>query len=122
MTDRNYIASKSQTQGRAGWAVIFRHPVRLDGAGKPGRRARRGLGHPDPGEADRLVAQLNEVLRTRELWDPAARSVAAARFDARVVDIFYDGIEPSRVDFESVRDQLLPLPPPEAEYRSVLLL
>jgi len=68
-----YTASKSQSQGREGWAVIFRHPVRLDGTGKPGRRVRRGLGTNDETLATQLVAELNEILQRPELWEPAAR-------------------------------------------------
>ena len=87
--DKSYQASKSRSQGRDSWAVIFRHPVRLDPSGRPGRRVRRGLGTRDEAEADRLVGQLNEILQHKELWDPSARVEASTRFDARVVDIFF---------------------------------
>lgn len=118
-----YTASKSRTQGRESWAVIFRHPVRMDpGTGKPGRRVRRGLGTSDQGEADRMVEGLNELLRSPGFWEPSARSEAADRFDPRVVEIFYDGIEASTTDFKAVRDRLLPLPTQEDGYRSILLL
>ena len=119
---KSYTASKSRSQGRDSWSVIFRHPVRLDPSGKPGRRVRRGLGTSDEAEADRLVGELNEILRSNELWEPSARSGAESRFDARVLDIFYDGIEPVRLDSAAVRDEFLPLPGPEKDYRSVLML
>ncbi|MGD9794045.1 MAG: hypothetical protein AB7V43_11240 [Acidimicrobiia bacterium] len=102
--------------------MIFRHPARLDTAGKAGRRVRRGLGTPDVTEADRLVEQLNEVLRTPELWEPSSRQQAESRFDSRVVDIFFEGIEPQQLDYEAIRDEVLPLPGPEEGYRSVLML
>jgi hypothetical protein len=117
-----YTASKSRSQGREGWAVIFRHPVRLDGTGKPGRRVRRGLGTNDENLASQLVAELNEILQRPELWERAARVGLAARFDERVLDIFYDGMEPSAHDPELIRDGIVPLPDPEAGYRSVLML
>jgi hypothetical protein len=40
--------------------------------GKPGRRVRRGLGTADDAEAARLVDELNEILRTPSMWEPAA--------------------------------------------------
>lgn len=120
--EKTYTAAKSRSQGRDGWSVIFRHPVRLDSSGKPGRRVRRGLGTRDEGEADGLVAQLNELLRTPALWDRAAKAGAQARFDERVVEIFFDGIETARVDFGAIRDSFVPLPGADEGYRSVLML
>ncbi len=117
-----YTASKSRSQGREGWAVIFRHPARLDGTGKPGRRVRRGLGTNDENLAAQLIAELNEILQRPELWEPAARVGLAARFDERVLDVFYDGMEPSTHDPEALRNDILPLPDQEAGYRSVLML
>lgn len=118
-----YTATKSRSQGRDSWSVIFRHPGRLDmGTGKPGRRVRRGLGTSDHAEATQMVDQLNEILRTPALWEPAARVSADARFDARVVEIFYDGLEAVQLDFSNVRDELLPLPTPADGYRTVMML
>lgn len=117
-----YKASKSRNQGRESWSAIFRHPARLDASGKHGRRVRRGLGTPDEEEATRLVEQLNELLATPSLWEPAARSLAAGRFDERVVEIFYEGSEASETDFPSIRDGILPMPAADAGYRRVLLL
>jgi len=118
-----YTATKSRNVGRESWSVIFRHPARLDVAtGKPGRRLRRGLGTAAEAEANRLIDQLNEILRTEELWEPAARATAAGRFDSRVIDIFYDGLEATRTDFPALRQSLIPLPTASDGYRTVLLL
>lgn len=118
-----YTASKSRNQGREAWSVIFRHPARLDLAtGKTGRRVRRGLGTSDEAEAGLLVDQLNELLSTPELWEATARPAAVGRFDARIVDIFYEGLEAVEVDFAELREALLPLPGEEGGYRTVLLL
>ncbi|MFD4786624.1 hypothetical protein ACFWN1_05985 [Streptomyces sp. NPDC058459] len=120
---KHYTASKNRTQGRDGWSVIFRHPVRLDPTtGRPGRRVRRGLGTSDDAEADALVEQLNEILRTPSLWEPLARYKAAGLFDSRVVDVFYEGLEAARTDFRSIRDDLLALPTAADGYKHVLLL
>jgi hypothetical protein len=118
-----YTATKSRNMGRKSWSVIFRHPARLDiSTGKPGRRVRRGLGTADEAEANRLIDQLNEILRTDELWEPAARATAAGRFDSRVIDIFYDGLEATRTDFSALRQGHIPLPPASDGYRTVLFL
>lgn len=118
-----YTASKSRNQGRESWSVIFRHPARIDlSSGKTGRRIRRGLGTSDEVEASLLVDQLNQILKAPELWEVTAKQSALGRFDARVVDIFYDGMEASDVDFADLRNELLPLPGNDDGYRTVLLL
>lgn len=118
-----YTASKSRTQGREAWAVIFRHPARIDVAtGRPGKRVRKGLGTADAGEADRLVEQLNELLADEAYWEPSSREEAEARYDQRVVEIFFDGITRSAIDPRSIRDGVLPLPSAEDGYTSVMFL
>ena len=117
-----YTASKSRNQGRESWSVIFRHPARIDLAtGKTGRRVRRGLGTSDEAEASLLVDQLNQVLSAPELWEVTAKPAAVGRFDSRVVEIFYDGMEVSEVNSAVLREELLPLPSGD-DYRTVLLL
>lgn len=118
-----YTASKSRNQGRDAWSVIFRHPVRFDtSTAKPGRRIRRGLGTTDEVEAGRLVEELNELLSSPSMWEPSARALAEDRFDARVVEIFYEGSEATNTDFAAVREDLLALPGAEVGYRRVMLL
>ena len=118
-----YTASKRQVKGRDGWAVIFRHPARPDrGTGRPGLRVHRGLSTSDETEADSLVAELNEILSSPELWQPTARSTASARFDDRVVAIFYEGHEGQQLDFAAVREEVIPLPGEAEGYKRVLLL
>lgn len=90
--------------------------------GQAGGRVRRGLSTNDENLATQLVAELNEILQRPELWEPAARVGLAARFDERVLDIFYDGMEPSAHDPEALRNDILPLPDQEVGYRSVLML
>lgn len=124
MAERGYTASLSKSQGREGWSVIFRHPVRLDPAtGKPGRRVRRGLSTRGAEEAKRLVADLNGLLGDHDFWEVSARPRAEARFDARVVDIFYDGLVPDVTDFFELRGASIPLPSSaDSDYRRVVFV
>ena len=106
-----YSASLSRTQGRSGFSVIFRHPARRDDAsGKPGVRVRRGLGTRDEEEAERLRGELNVLLGDPEYHNPAARVEAERRFDARVVDIFFDKMVPEETDFAALRETVVALP------------
>ena len=99
MTERTHKASLSQSQGREGWSVIFRHPVLLDRTtGKPGRRVRRGLGTKDEKVAKRLIAELNELLADKLYWEPSSRATALTRFSPLVVDIFYHDMMPEHSD------------------------
>ena len=123
MAERHYQASLSQSQGRAGYSVIFRHPVRQDANGKHGVRVRRGLGTRDESEAERLRDQLNEILADVQYHTPAAQSEAQRRFDERIVEIFFDKLAPDQLDFADLREEILPLPLSEPDgYRRVLLL
>lgn len=124
MMKRSYQATLSQSQGRSGYSVIFRHPVRRDEAtGKSGLRVRRGLGTRDQAEAERLCEQLNELLSDPRYHDPAARAEAERRFDSQIVEIFFHKLAPEQVDFADLREAVIPLPTSEPEgYRRVLLL
>ena len=118
-----YSASLSQSQGRSGFSIIFRHPARRDATDKLGVRVRRGLGTRDRAEAERLRNELNELLGNARYHTPAARADAEHRFDSRVVEIFYDKMIPEQVNFAQVREGAIPLPTPEHDgYRHVLLL
>lgn len=105
-----YTASLSRSQGRSAWSIIFRHPLRNDRQGRPGLRVRRGLGTSDQTQAQALVDQMNELLRTEELWKPGLRAEALKRYDEVIVAAFYDDIEPIFSDPWDTRDQVIPLP------------
>jgi energy-coupling factor transporter ATP-binding protein EcfA2 len=124
MDNHKYSASLSQTQGRSGYSIIFRHPARRDEAtGKPGVRVRRGLGTRDKAEAERLRAELNVILGDPKYHDLAARAEAERRFDPRVVHIFYDKMAPEVTDFAALRENVIPLPESGPDgYRRVLFL
>ena len=100
MAEKSFTASKSRSN-RPGWSVTFRHPVRTDSRGERGLKVRRGLGTSDEAEADRLVAQLNELLSDESWWSGDRRGEAESRYDPIVVSAFFDGIEASRIDPET---------------------
>ncbi len=124
MSRQKYSASLSRTQGRLGYSVIFRHPVRRsDATGKPGLRVRCGLSTRDEAEAARLRDELNVLLGNAKYHGPAARPEAERRFDSRVVDIFFDKLVPEVTDFAALRDAVIALPESSPDgYRRVLLL
>ncbi|MBX3500337.1 MAG: hypothetical protein KF889_12890 [Alphaproteobacteria bacterium] len=124
MSAKAYTASLSKSQGRSGFSVIFRHPVRTDDAtGKPGVRVRQGLGTRDESEARRLLADLNELLAESTYHNAAARAEAERRFDKRVVEIFFYKLIPEETDFRLIREKIIRLPDAEHDgYIRALLL
>lgn len=90
---RYYTATKSRSQGRESYSIIFRHPVRKDSTGKSGLRIRRGLGTSDPEEADRLVSQMNDLLKEHLFWNIDLKYIAARLYDPIIVSAFYDVLE-----------------------------
>ena len=117
-----YIASARQNLGRKGWLVDFRHPLRRDNSGNPGRKTRKGLGTTDQAEAEQLVKQLNELLADQAFHSIGARQGAATRFDPRVVEIFYSEIAPKSDAPRQVREELLPLPTRDQGYVRAMLI
>ncbi len=122
--EKRFVATLSRSQGRSAWAVIFRHPVRVDpNTGKPGLRVRQGLGTSDEAEANDLKDQLNQLLAEESFWSLSARAEAEKRFHRRVVEIFYHGMEPEQSDFGAIRESIIPLPASkDSDYRRALLL
>ncbi len=122
--EKRFVASLSRSQGRSAWAVIFRHPVRVDpNTGKVGLRVRQGLGTPDEAEAGALKEQLNELLANEVFWSLPARAEAEKRFHRRAVEIFYHGMKPEQSDFGAIRESIIPLPTSaDSDYRRALLL
>lgn len=117
-----YTASKSQTQGRPGWSINFRHPLRRDSRNRLGLKVRRGLGTTSAEEADNLVTQMNQLLSDDTWWSINRRVEALSRFDSRIVDAFYDDVEPALTDSRALREALLPLPSRDDGYSRMLLV
>ena len=109
MNDRAYKAAKTRSN-RPGWSVTFSHPLRRDARGSYGLKVRRGLGTTDDAEADRLVAQINDLLSDRSWWDIGRRAAAAQYYDHAAVAAFFDGIEFGKVNPLELRDGMIPLP------------
>ena len=103
------------SRGRAGWCVIFRHPICRDRErGEKPLRVRRGLGTADEEQARKLVEELNELLATPAMWSPAARESARSKFAPCVVGAFYDPMLPDSHDPWAIRNEAVPLPGGEA--------
>ena len=117
MSERQYRATLNK--GRAGWCVIFRHPLALAADGKQQLRVRRGLGTRDEAEAGSLVLQLNAILSDKTFWNPGARTRAAAKYAESIVAAFYDHLSPEQRDGWAERERILPLPSKDDGYAKV---
>lgn len=122
MAGKHYTASKSRSQGRSAWAITFRHPLRKDPRTQQGLKIRRGLGTSDEVEADKLVAEMNELLADESFHRTSMRSEAARKFSSVIVDAFYDEIDNPPIDPWKLREEHLPLPTTEDGYSKVLLV
>ena len=122
MPPSRYTASKTQAQGRPGWTISFRHPLRTDTKGKPGLKMRRGLGTTDADEAERLTAEMNSILSDSSWWSAAKRSEAERTFSAPITAAFYNEIQAGRPDPWTVRDEHINLPSAEDDYARVLFV
>lgn len=70
-----------------------------------------------------MKEQLNLLLSEEEYWSVSAKPEAEKRFNRRVVEIFFYGMEPEESDFTAVREASIPLPnSKDSEYRRALLL
>ncbi len=118
-----FTASVRENPGRQFLIVDFRHPLKTDANNRRGKKMRKGLGTSDRTEAERLVAQLNEILRDEALWSLGARPEAARRgYDKRVLEIFYAEIEPTSHSAAALREDALPFPARDSGYSRHLLL
>lgn len=117
-----FTASKSQSQGRPGFSISFRHPLRTDSKNRPGLKVRRGLNTADEIEADRLVQHMNELLSDETWWNVTRRQEAESRFGKVIVDAFFDDIQAGQPDSLSLRESHLPLPTKDDGYARVLFV
>lgn len=121
MAKQPFIATKTRSS-RPGWAITFRHPLKLDSQNKPGRKVRRGLGTKDDARADEMIAQMNEILSETSWWNPIRRREAAARFDPEIVAAFYDDLSAPEMSTLDLREGMLPLPGKDEGYSRVLFV
>jgi hypothetical protein len=122
MAEHTYIAAKVRTKPGATWILTFRHPLKTDARGKPGRKVRRSSGTTDDDQAQALLDQLNQLLENPEWFSPEREAAAAAAFDDIVVRAFYDDLTvPTGRSFD-VREARIPLPGSDDGYSRVLLV
>jgi hypothetical protein len=97
--------------------------LKNDSNNRPGKKIRKGLNTADREVAERLVGQLNEILRDESLWSVGARSQAEKRqFDDRVIEIFYAEIERSTHDSRTLRDQAIQFPARDSGWARALMI
>lgn len=120
----HYKATPKQNPGRKGWLIEFRHPLRKDTNGKPGRKIRKGLGTDDATEAERLAEQLTELLANESLWSVGGKAEAERRFDPKVIEVFYDEFTGAEAQLGPavVRDKFLTMPTANEGYAKVALM
>jgi hypothetical protein len=105
-----YTARVYRNEGRKSFSISFRHPLKTE-RGKVGRKVCKGLGTEIEKEAEQLRDQLNNLLAAEDLHSHGSRQEAIKRgFDKRVVDIFYEGLDPATKDHQAHRERLLELP------------
>jgi hypothetical protein len=122
VSDARYKASKVRAKEGATWVLTFRHPLKSDPRGKPGRKMRRSAGTTDEARAEELREQLNNLL-SDESWFSADRQSAAAEvFDEVVVRAFFEDLTAPTTRSFDVRDQKIDLPSKEDGYCRVLLV
>ena len=110
MSDNFYSASRSRTQGRNTWAVIFRHPKRTDPTtGKEGLRVRQSLKTDNEQEAALLRDQMNALLASPQLWDlgAAMKELVSSGNSAKPIFAFthFDKVSCDHLPSPSARSQ-----------------
>ncbi len=122
MENKKFKASLGKVEDRGTFTISFIHPKIIDKDGNIGKRIHRGLGTQNKEEAQKLVEQMNEILSNEELWHLGSKERAKAKFDERIVEMFYSEIETVKNEPCKKRDECISLPGKENGYRKVLLL
>ncbi|HTR42266.1 MAG TPA: hypothetical protein VMH87_11680 [Pseudomonadales bacterium] len=105
-----YTARVYKNEGRKSFSISFRHPLKTE-RGKAGRKVCKGLGTEIESEAEQMRDGLNALLAAKELHSQAGKQEAIKRgYDKRIIEIFYDGLDPAVKDQRTERDRLLELP------------
>lgn len=98
-----YTASKSRSQGREYYSIMFRHPVRKDSTGRSGLRIRRGLNTNNSDEADILISQMNKLLSSPNLWNLNSKHIAEKLYDPIIISAFYDPLASLELNIEKCK-------------------
>ena len=109
--EKRFSATLSRSQGRSAWAVIFRHPVRVDpNTGKPGLRVRQGLGTPDETEANDLKDQIRKTYPQGMLVQQDRQAAIQMQVDLparqKMIEDYLQAFPPQTDADRDVQDQL----------------
>lgn len=122
MKSESFTATKTRSKDGAVWVMSFRHPMKPDPRGKPGRKMRRSTGTTDEHLAQRLVDEMNRLLSDADWFDPTRQADASKVFDEIVVRAFFDDLmTPVDRSFD-IREARLALPGQAQGYTRVLLV
>ena len=122
MPDTTYTAGKVRAKEGATWVLTFRHPLKNDPRGKPGRKMRRSAGTTDEAVAERLREQMNALLADKSWFSADRQADASAVFDDVVVRAFYEDLTTPTTRSFDVRGQKIALPGKDDGYCRVLLV
>ena len=122
MVERTYVAAKVRAKEGTTWVLTFRHPLKADPRGRPGRKVRRSSGTTDEARAQALVDQLNELLGDADWFSPEREAAAAEAFDDVVVRAFFDDLTAPTGRSHEVRESAIPLPTRIDGYSRTLLV
>lgn len=122
MAEPRYTAAKVRAKEGATWVLTFRHPLKTDPRGKPGRKMRRSAGTTDEAQAETLREQLSTLLADEAWFSPDRQADAAEVFDELVVRAFYEDLTTPTTRSFDVRGSKIDLPTKDDGYCRVLLV
>jgi hypothetical protein len=102
------------------WNISFHHPICREGS--IGKKIHRSLKVSEESDAQALRDQMNELLALAETPTllPARRhAITEQRYARLIIDAFYDCMTPEPVDYLSLREREMPLPPRQGKRRNV---
>jgi hypothetical protein len=102
------------------WNISFHHPICREGS--IGKKIHRSLKVSEESEARALRDQMNELLTladTPALLPMRSHAIASQKIARIIIDAFYDCMNPEPIDYLSLRDREMPLPPRQGKRRNV---
>jgi hypothetical protein len=102
--------------------ISFHHPIVREGS--IGKKIHRGLKVSTKTEADVLKREMDELLEVAEATPTLlpARSTAEGKYAGVIVAAFYDCMTPEPVDYQALRERLMPLQDPRIKEKSPCVL
>lgn len=102
------------------WNISFHHPVCREGS--IGKKIHRSLKVSEESEAQALRDQMNALLTLAEtptLLPARSHAIAEQKYAPVIISAFYDCMTPEPVDYLSLREREMPLPPRQGKRRNV---